>query len=192
MRSARLALALAAALAAGGCDWWYNDVPSPDDLVKAVPWFDHMIESPAVHPYETAAVPRLTPPGTVPVGQVEPDVEAQWSRGDFASAEVYVNPMAHGTLLARGDTLFGWYCATCHGPQGAGDGPVGPRLAAPSLLTERAMGYSDGYLYAIVRYGRGVMGRYGDKIWQTENRWAVVNYVRELQTRAVREAGGIQ
>jgi mono/diheme cytochrome c family protein len=192
MRSARLALALAAALAGGGCDWWYNDVPSPDDLVKAVPWFDHMIESPAVHPYETAAVPRLTPPGTVPVGQVEPDVEAAWSRGDFASAEVYLNPLAHGTLLARGDTLFGWYCATCHGETGAGDGPVGPRLAAPSLLTERATGYSDGYLYAIVRYGRGVMGRYGDKIWQSEDRWAVVNYVRELQSRAVREAGGVQ
>lgn len=188
MRSARLALALAAALAAGGCDWWYNDVPSPDDLVKAVPWFDHMVESPAVHPYESAAVPRQTPPGTVPVGQVEPDVGAAWSRGDFAAAEVYVNPLRRGGLLARGDTLYGWYCATCHGQRGAGDGPVGPRLAAPSLLTERAGGYSDGYLYAMVRYGRGVMGRYGDKIWRAEDRWAVVNYVRALQGPAVARA----
>jgi hypothetical protein len=54
------------------------------------------------------------------------------------------------------------------------------------------MALSDGYLYAIVRYGRGVMGRYGDKIWLPSDRWAVVNYVRELQARSVRATGGIQ
>ena len=37
-------------------------------------------------------------------------------------------------------------------------------MGAPSLLTARARGYSDGYLYSIMRYGRGVMPRYGDKI----------------------------
>src|SRR5690606_20307625 len=102
MRSARVVLALAGALAAGGCNWWYNDVPSPDDLMKVVPWFDHMITSPAVHPYETAGVPRTTPPGTVPVGDTEPDVGAAWATGDFAAAEVFTNPYGRGDLLARG------------------------------------------------------------------------------------------
>ncbi|HSE27595.1 MAG TPA: cytochrome c [Gemmatimonadales bacterium] len=193
MRSARLALALAGALAAGGCNWWYNDVPSPDDLMKAVPWFDHMITSPAVHPYETAGVPRATPPGTVPVGRVEPDVGATWATGNFAAAEVYVNPLARGAMLARGDTLYGWFCATCHGQAGAGDGLVGRRMGALPLTSDRAMALSDGYLYAIIRYGRGVMGRYGDKIWEPADRWAVVNYVRELQARSsIAAAGGVQ
>ena len=186
MRSARLVLALGLVLGAGGCDWWYNDVPSPDDLMKAVPWFDHMIRSPAVHPYETAGVPRLTPPGTVPVGgAAEPDVGARWRAGDFASAEVFRNALGRGAALARGDTLYRWYCATCHGDAGAGNGIVGVRLGAPSILTDRARAFSDGYLYAMVRYGRGVMGAYGDKVWSPADRWAVVNYVRQLQAAAL-------
>jgi mono/diheme cytochrome c family protein len=152
-----------------------------------------MITSPAVHPYETAVVPRLTPPGTVPVGDTEPDVGAAWATGNFAAAEVFTNPYAPGELLARGDTLYGWFCATCHGQAGAGDGLVGRRLGALPLTSDRAMALSDGYLYAITRYGRGVMGRYGDKIWLPADRWAVVNYVRELQSRArIAAAGGPQ
>ena len=67
-RSPRPALALALLLAAGtGCNTWYNDVPSPDNLLAQVPWFDHMISSQAVFPYSRLGVPRNTPPGTVPV-----------------------------------------------------------------------------------------------------------------------------
>ena len=32
-------------LLAGGCDFWYNRVPSPDDLWHVIPWFDHMIRA---------------------------------------------------------------------------------------------------------------------------------------------------
>jgi len=50
-----------------------------------------------------------------------------------------------------------------------------------SLLTANARGYTDGYLYSILRYGRGIMGKYGDKITRIDDRWQVVNYVRQLQ-----------
>jgi hypothetical protein len=56
-------------------------------------------------------------------------------------------------------------------------------MGAPSLLTDRARAFSDGYLYSIIRYGRGVMPRYGDKIFNQGTRWAVVNYVRMLQSQ---------
>jgi mono/diheme cytochrome c family protein len=69
----------------------------------------------------------------------------------------------------------------CHGPTGNADGTVSRLIAAPSLLTARARGYSDGYIYGIVRYGRGVMPRYGDKIPAPVERWAIVNHVRKLQ-----------
>ena len=52
------------------------------------------------------------------------------------------------------------------------------------MLTEKSRAYSDGYLYSIIRYGRGVMPRYGDKVFRTEDRWAIVNYVRKLQRDA--------
>jgi mono/diheme cytochrome c family protein len=71
----------------------------------------------------------------------------------------------------------------CLGSAGAGIGIV-RLMGAPSLLTARARGYSDGYVYSIIRYGRGVMPRYGDKIVRPDDRWAVVNYVRKLQAAA--------
>ena len=189
-RSPRPVLALALLLAAGtGCNTWYNDVPSPDNLLAQVPWFDHMIASQAIHPYSRLGVPRNTPPGTVPVTGGEVDWSAEWAVANTATADRLVNPTDR-IPTARGDTLYQTFCAVCHGAAGAGDGPVGPKVAAPSLLTPRAIGYTDGYLYSITRYGRGIMGKYGDKITEQDDRWQVVNYVRQLQSAVAPVAGG--
>ena len=169
-----------AGLLLAGCQFWYNDVPSPDDAVKRVPWFDHMIQSRAVFPYQSGEVPRTTVPGTVPITGAEPDWRREFLSGVATTADRLVNP-APGSGLARGDTLYQFFCSVCHGPAGAGNGTVGMRMGAPSLLTERARGFSDGYLYSIIRYGRGLMPRYGDKIHELNDRWAVVDYLRQLQ-----------
>jgi mono/diheme cytochrome c family protein len=171
---------LATLLGVAGCDYWYNDIPSPDDALHLVPWFDAMIKQPAVYPYQRADVPRNTVPGTVPITGSEPDWSAEWAVGNTATADKLANPLAGQPASAVGDTLFHTYCAVCHGIAGAGDGKVGLQLAAPSLLTDRARAYSDGYIYSILRFGRGVMPRYGDKI-RGAKRWEVVNYVRHLQ-----------
>lgn len=189
-RSPRPVLALALLLAAGtGCNTWYNDVPSPDNLLAQVPWFDHMISSQAVWPYSRLGVPRNTPPGTVPVTGGEVDWSAEWAVANTTTADKLVNPTDR-IPSARGDTLYHTFCAVCHGVAGAGDGPVGPKVAAPSLLTPRAIGYTDGYLYSLLRYGRGIMGKYGDKITEQDDRWQVVNYVRQLQSAVAPVAGG--
>ena len=189
-RSPRPALALAMLLAAGtGCNTWYNDVPSPDNLLAQVPWFDHMISSRAVFPYSRLGIPRNTPPGTVPVTGGEVDWSAEWAVANTTTADKQLNP-TNGIPTARGDTLYHTFCAVCHGVAGAGDGPVGPKVAAPSLLTPRAIGYTDGYLDSITRYGRGIMGKYGDKITEQDDRWQVVNYVRQLQSAVAPAAGG--
>jgi mono/diheme cytochrome c family protein len=179
---ARRLLVAAAALLLGGCNAWYNDkVLSPDTWVEAVPWFDHMIKSKAVHPYQRADIPRTTVPGTVPITGGEPNDSALFKSGNASLADRMVNPTDPAATLVMGDTLFHTYCAVCHGNAGAGDGTVGPRVGAPSLLTDKARAYSDGYLYSMIRYGRGVMPRYGDKVYRHEDRWAIVNYVRKLQ-----------
>lgn len=175
--------ALALALTTSGCDTYYNDVPSPDDLMHLVPWFDAMIKSPAVHPYASAAIPRNTPAGTVPITGGEADWSAEWSVGNTTTADKLVNPLAGQPAPAKGDSLYHTFCAVCHGKAGYADGPVGPRVAALPLITDRAIAWSDGYIYSIIRYGRGVMPRYGDKIRPAE-RWQVVNYVRQLQAEA--------
>lgn len=200
---------LALALGTGACDAWYN-APSPDDLWHRVPWFDHMIVSRAVNPYSTVMVPRYTPRSAVPTkgGELHFGIGDPFKLQygfDTLVANSLRNPTLAGTttaigvsaiekadipasLEARGDTVYQTYCAMCHGYTGAGNGLVGVKLAAPSLLTARARSYADGYLYGMIRYGRGVMGQYGDKIVDPADRWAVVNHVRKLQAAAPLEA----
>lgn len=180
------ALLVAGSAFLGGCNWYYNTLPGPDDLMHAVPWFDHMIVQRSVHPYQYADVPRYTPEGTVPIT----GGEREWGTGnpmmlqyafDTLVANRLPNPTDKSATLARGDTIYHRFCAVCHGPAGnSADATVGPLLGAPSLLTPRARGYKDGYIYSMIRYGRGVMPRYGDKI-RPDDRWAVVNYLRTLQ-----------
>jgi mono/diheme cytochrome c family protein len=171
-----------------GCNFWYNEVPSPDDLMHWVPWFDHMILSQAVHPYQRSDIPRNTPAGIVPVG----GAEAEWGAGNPTGLPFptygfnidYANTLSRPTQLApadasRGAELYQVYCAVCHGPAGAGGGTI-PGMPAPMLNTAQVAGYTDGYLYSVVRYGRGLMPRYGDKIPSIDDRWAVVDYVRSL------------
>ena len=179
--------ALFLALGTAGCDYYYNDVPSPDDLMHVVPWFDAMIKSPAVHPYETAAVPRNTVPGTVPITGGEADWSAEWGVGNTTTADKLVNPLAGQPASARGDTLYHTFCSVCHGDTGNADSPVSARVAALPLTTPRAIAWSDGYLYSIIRYGRGVMPRYAAQV-RGVNRWEIVNYVRKLQADATAPA----
>jgi len=193
-----MAVLAALALSTSGCDAWYYRIPSPDDLWPIIPWFDHMITARYVRPYESAGVPRYTPEGTVPVSGGEPDWSADWTTGKVASANALVNPFAAGaggqpspagpsvaviprSVEAMGDTLYATYCEVCHGQAGDARGTVSSRIAAPSLLTGRARAYSDGYIYSIIRYGRGIMPRHGDKVYRPAERWAIVNHVRKLQ-----------
>ncbi len=197
----RSALLVVPALFGTGCDFYYNRVPSPDDLWHVIPWFDHMIHARYVRPYQTAEVPRYTPEGTVPVTGGEPDWSGEWTTGKTTTANALTNPLAAGgtgaawnpgpdvakiarTVDAAGDTLYQTYCAVCHGGAGDAKGPVSSRIGAPSLLTSRARAYRDGYIYSIIRYGRGVMPRYGDKVYLPFDRWAIVNHVRKLQAQS--------
>ena len=86
--------AMLALLGTAGCDYWYNDVPGPDDLMHVIPWFDAMITQPTVYPYQRADVPRNTVPGTVPVTGGEADWSAEWSVLNTATADKLVNPLA--------------------------------------------------------------------------------------------------
>ena len=129
----------------------------------------------------------------------EPDWSAEWTGGKTTAADALRNPLRPGgesrglarrarrcrccraSVEAAGDTLYQNFCTVCHGVAGDAKGPVSSRIGAPSLLTGRARGYSDGYLYSIIRYGRGVMPRYGDKVYQPGDRWAIVSHIRKLQ-----------
>ena len=149
-----------------------------------------MIVSKAVHPYQSASIPRNTPVGAVPITGGERD----WHTSDpmkmqYGFDTLVAKKLMHPVMPLRagsrsGEEVFQIYCSACHGYKGAGDGTVTAFVGAPSLMTAVARSYSDGYLYSMLRYGRGRMPMYGDKITRQDERWAVVDYVRSLQAAA--------
>ncbi len=103
----------------------------------------------------------------------------------------FTNPLpANAETLARGEVMFDRMCSVCHGTDGNGANSSiiekHPMMAAFNLATGPATGYSDAYIYGMVRVGRGMMPSYGHQITHWD-RWAIVNYVRQMQTSA---AGG--
>jgi mono/diheme cytochrome c family protein len=178
-------LALVALLGACSAEnWpeWMRRLPSPDDAVAAVPWFATMHRGLAVQPYKWP-VPRPPVEGTIPVTGSElplPVIPA-----NLAAINALKNPVPRtAASLETGKRKFDTYCLPCHGEKGAGDGPVNAKLlVAPSLLTDQAKLYTDGYLHAIIRSGRGIMPAYGDRVLGDE-RWDVVSYLRLLQGAA--------
>ena len=168
-----LVLVLGLSVALTGCD----------DQVKRVPWFKTMFRTASVRTYE-AELP--TPPeGTVHYG-------AQRHFDLLAADTLLSNPLRPTPeVLEQGEVLFLQYCVMCHGEEGAGDGPVVgenrlPPLPTLNLVSDRARNdLSDGYIWGMIANGRGVMPAY--RRIPYEDRWQIVEYVRELQTRS---AGG--
>ena len=158
-RAARGAAAAALAwllLFAGGC-----------------PWFTNMADQPSVQTFETE--PRRSVPGTVPIGEAPFGVT-------FEAADALASPFpADAASVERGRTLYDTYCLVCHGPEGAGDGPVVPRFVRPPSLMGAARGFSDGYLYVLITNGRGNMPSY-NRI-PPDERWDVIHFLRQLQSR---------
>jgi len=186
------------ALGSGAC------VPL-DDLMATV-FGRSMRNQRSFDPYENPQQNAMLPPeGAVPfaagnypegpfavaLGQPEGagDVPPPFTQLDMVNNPAVVdgitNPVpASAESLARGEELYTRICATCHGPDGSGTTAlifeVHPAMAAYPLQGERAVAFTDGYLYGMVRVGRGLMPPYGHQISHYD-RWHIVNYVRQLQ-----------
>lgn len=169
-----------------------------DDFMANIAVERSMRIQPSVGAYED---PRLPAEGTVPfaagnfpeapgrvntgqpeVAVVPPPLTPIQILSQAPEATEIPNPVPSSPAsLARGETLFLRSCSPCHGATGAGDGTVVEAgMPAMSLLTDQTRGYTDGYIYTMIRYGRGAMPGYGHQITHYD-RWNLVNYVRQLQ-----------
>lgn len=155
-------------------------------------WFPQMKRQKAVQAFEevlyAGRVENLSPPeGTVPVGSTTPPHMGQY---DIAAQNALQNPRPMSLAsLENGRTQFARYCATCHGEGGLGDGPVsrtgkqggpagGPIIGVMALAGPASVAkiYSDGHIYATIRYGMRRMPAYS-RI-PSDDRWDIVNYIR--------------
>jgi len=166
LRAAAGFAALALDLAAAACT-------TLDKAVGSVPWFTTMRDQPAIRPFE---MPRTPPVGSVPTTGREDSLDL------LLDLKGVVNPLpVSWESQRRGKQVYEQYCIVCHGPAGRGDGTVVSKFVPPPDLTlGPSQQRADGYLYAMIRQGRGIMPRYGDKV-RGLDRWAVVNYLRQLQ-----------
>ena len=162
--------ALALATTLGACSWFTDFKQQP----KHDPW-----ESPS------DSVPmRGNPQFSVPVyGTLAPGyaVSRLALPGTIDSMSTIQNPVpADARSLHNGRMYYQINCAVCHGDLGKGDGPVTKYgLYVLPLVGASAEGKTDGYLWGMMRNGRGGMPSY-NRIEEMD-RWDVVNYVRGLQ-----------
>jgi mono/diheme cytochrome c family protein len=74
--------------------------------------------------------------------------------------------------LAAGKAIYDGYCAGCHGPGGAGNGPQVKPMSAPPDFRARLGGKRDEDLFRTIPHANSA-----DHLSETE-RWNVINYLR--------------
>lgn len=88
-------------------------------------------------------------------------------------------------FIHRGKERFNIYCSVCHGKSGDGQGVTSqygvPGIANFHLDNFKSAAYPDGRVFETITNGKGMMGAYGYNI-PIRDRWAIISYVRTLQT----------
>jgi mono/diheme cytochrome c family protein len=168
-----------------------------DSTERGLEFAPDMVRTPAVRSFAAS--------GALPGGaSMQPLVEGVVVRGaspfeyGFGTAEAtraggeLVNPFAatDAKALARGERVFGFTCATCHGQDGETKPPSVLRgvVAPPSLLAARAMAMKDGEVFHVITKGQGKMSGYAALI-APEDRWKAILYLRKLQQGATATRG---
>lgn len=160
-------------------------------------WITDMRQQPSVNTWQEFAMDstgmttpfRGNPQGSVPVtGVTVAAWEVSYAALPFTvdSLSRVPNPVAaDARSLANGHRLYSVNCAVCHGDLGDGNGgmrQLNPMYGfAPAINGEATAARSDGYIWGMMRNGRGLMSSF-NRIPERE-RWDVVNYIRGLQGR---------
>lgn len=172
-------------------------------LLGACDWFTDFKNQPRVEAWEplsqnvadTIHAPRGQPQFAVPVtGTMLAGYQVGY--GAFPGVidsigRLLTNPTPPSEAsLANGRKYYTINCSVCHGDTGAGNGPAtqnGYGMPQISIIGATTQARSDGYIYGMMRNGRGLMPAY-NRIEEMD-RWDVVNYVRALQGRIPNTAG---
>jgi mono/diheme cytochrome c family protein len=157
--------------------------------LSACSWFTDFKQQPKIDPWETPndTIPfRGNPQMSVPIyGTAAPGFQYPETPMGLASNSPYnaiQNPVAADSAsINRGRVNFQINCAVCHGPQGMGNGPATKYgMAMIGIgLGSNATNYADGYIFGMIRNGRGFMPSY-NRI-EEHDRWDIINYLRTLQ-----------
>jgi mono/diheme cytochrome c family protein len=165
-------------------------------LLAGCEWFTDFKNQPKIEPWES--VSQNPADSTPPRGQPQLSMPVSAGAGAIASYGISYTPNipvidsfsvvpnpepVTEASLAMGRMHYQINCAVCHGDKGDGNGSLkayNPAYGfAPSIIGDGTKARKDGYIYGMLRNGRGLMGSY-NRI-EERDRWHVVNYVRALQ-----------
>ncbi len=148
------------------------------------------------HPVDGTRPLGFLPDGEDELGGV-PEYEFGGGTGYYATGGIegyYSNGMPEEVgldegnvvpFLRRGQEVYNINCMPCHGKSGDGLGVAAsygvPGVANLTLDNFRQPAYPDGRMFDVITNGKGNMGAYKHNI-PLRDRWAVVAYVRALQT----------
>ena len=132
-------------------------------VLGACSWFTDFKRQPVVMPWETrndSIPPRGQPQFSVPVqGTMAPGFAVSYTALPDSFAAL-ANPMAGDARSTQnGRKLYQINCAVCHGRAGASM-PLMKFGIAPPPIGRGGRELPDGYIFGIIRNGRGVMPSY--------------------------------
>lgn len=167
--------------------------------LTACSWFTDFKDQPKFDPWTSPndSIPmRGNPQNSVPIfGSAAPGYAVSRSNlpATLDSLASIPNPVpVDARSLLNGRKYYSINCAVCHGDAGKGDGPIVAKGFPPIPLVgpaSPAPGRTDGYIWGMMRNGRGLMPSY-NRIEEMD-RWDVVNYVRGLQGRYAVQTGPV-
>lgn len=161
--------------------------------IPAPVYMPDMYYSLAYEPYAEAGFffdkmsARLPVKGTIKRGYIPYEIE-DTGEGYTLAMERLKNPYA--SRMSQKDVelskeLFGIYCASCHGEKGDGNGflvQVEKILGVPSYSKTRLPDITEGSIFHVITYGKGVMGSHASQLTQKE-RWFITAYVASLRSK---------
>jgi mono/diheme cytochrome c family protein len=178
----RILILAGLAFTLGACDGTHRkpNIESVTDMMD-----QPAIKGQGVHPNDPSrSGMRVPPAGTAPRNFVPYKYAGN---AELAGRELR-NPLAGDMspeVISLGRIYYQRYCSVCHADSGNAQTPVAQAFGGVvrSLLTAQARQMSDGRLYHIITDGQGVMNSYASQMPDSRHRWAVVNYIRNLQAQ---------
>jgi mono/diheme cytochrome c family protein len=131
---------------------------------------------------DTLEVNRMPVAGTIARGYLPYAYSNTTDGYEQAKANAH-NPFERSeTNIKQGEALYTKFCVHCHGGNGQGDGPVGLKLPGPPppYTAPDKINMTEGEIFQIITYGKGLMGPHASLVSQ-EERWKLVLFVQHLQ-----------
>ena len=127
-----------------------------------------------------SARPRIA--GTVARGEADRDPYLETGKMAGQDGDGFPFPVT-AEVMNRGHQRFDIYCSECHGRLGDGNGMIPARgyLHPPSFHTATLRSAKTGHFFDVMTNGFGAMPPYRTMI-PPGDRWAIVAYIRALQT----------